>query len=67
MAFSMFGRKFGHKFGHNFGHNFGRNFEQARKGMELLEPSNRAMVLLVARNGALGGPWITKCIVFQGI
>ena len=59
MPFSMFGHKFGHKFGHNFG--------RIRKGMELLEPSNRAMVLLDARNGALGGHWIIKYIVFQGI
>ena len=70
MPFSMFGHKFGHKFGHNFGRNFGCNFGQTRKGMELLEPSNQAMVLLEARNGALehlGVPWITKCFVFQGI
>ena len=48
-----FGHKFGHKFGHNCGRNFGRNFGQTRKGMELLEPSSRSLVLLESRNGAL--------------
>ena len=55
--FSMLGHKFGHRFGHKFGHkfgrNFGRNFGQTRKGKELLEPSNRALVLPESRNGAL--------------
>ncbi len=40
MVFNRFGYKFDHEFGHNFGHNFGRIFEQARKGRQVLDPSD---------------------------